>query len=399
MQFFQYTPTSEIDARIKKLQADMPAVGCGGVIITHHTNLYYYTGTSQSGHLFVPRAGAPLLMIRKSLARARQESPIEKVVPLTSLKKMPALIRETGACLPSVIGFELGVIPYNTVLFYQKIFESAEFVNVSGVVRNLRRIKSPHEIELLSSACAVLDAAFARVPGMLREGMTEIELASLFEAELRKGGYGGSSKMHAFNSDYFMGTLVSGTSGAVGTFIDGPVGGTGLTPANNPHGAGWKKIQRNETILIDYSCILHGYTADETRMFVMGEPSETIRNAHQAARSIQKELVAMALPGIPSQDIYARGASLAEEMGLSEHFMGMGDSQVRFVGHGVGLELDELPVFASGMKMPLEPGMTFALEPKFVFPEGAVGIENVYVMTGDGARPLTHSEEEIVCVP
>ena len=77
--------------------------------------------------------------------------------------------------------------------------------------------------------------------------------------------------------------------------------------------------------------------------------------------------------------------------------MGVGDSQVRFVGHGVGLELDELPVLASSFDMPLEPGMTIAVEPKIFFPErGGVGIENTYLITDTGFENLTPFKEEII---
>lgn len=79
--------------------------------------------------------------------------------------------------------------------------------------------------------------------------------------------------------------------------------------------------------------------------------------------------------------------------------MGLGKDRVRFVGHGVGLELDEFPVFAPGLKMPLQQGMVFAWEPTFVFPEGAVGIENTHVVTEKGVQTLTDGPQEIICLP
>jgi len=99
----------------------------------------------------------------------------------------------------------------------------------------------------------------------------------------------------------------------------------------------------------------------------------------------------MIRPGVPCEDIYLKSAELAEQMGLQDHFMGMGNDGVRFIGHGVGLELDEYPIFAKGVKMPLAVGMTFALEPKFVFPQGAIGIENTYALTADGVQVLTRA--------
>lgn len=392
-----YTPKSEIDARIQTFQKTLEQLGLDGALIIHHTNLFYLSGTSQSAHLFVPRAGKPVLMVRKSYERACQESPIEEILDVKSLKAIPDLLKEKGFGIET-LGLELDVIPYNTWQFYNKIFKDSNFSDISDALKRIRTIKSEYEIGLLQGACSVLDQVFADVPSMLREGMTEIELASLFEAGMRRRGYGGCSKMRAFNQDFFMGNVTTGASGAAPSYFDGPVGGCGLTPANNPHGAGWKVIARNEVIYIDYTCVINGYTADGARMFVLGAVSEQLRQAHAASLKIQEAIVAMIKPGVICEDVYAKSAEMAEQMGLQDAFMGIGSDRVRFIGHGVGLELDEYPIFAKGVKMPLAAGMTFALEPKFVYPEGAIGAENTYVLTVDGPKVLTHAPEAIIAV-
>lgn len=392
-----YTPKSEVDTRIQIFQTTLDQLGLDGALIIHHTNLFYLSGTSQSSHLFIPRSGKPLLMVRKSYERACKESPIEEILDVKSLKMIPEILKERGFSLDT-IGLELDVIPYNTWLFYGKVFKDTTFSDISDALKRIRTVKSEYEIGLLQGACSVLDQVFAEVPSWLREGMTEIELASLFEAGMRKRGYGGCSKMRAFNQDFFMGNVATGASGAAPTYFDGPVGGCGLTPANNPHGAGWKPISRNEVVYIDYTCVINGYTADGARMFAIGDVSERLRAAHTAALTIQKELVAFIKPGIICEDVFARSAELAESMGLADHFMGIGNDRVRFIGHGVGLELDEYPIFAKGVKMPLAEGMTFALEPKFVFAEGAIGTENTYVLRTSGPQVLTHASEAIIRV-
>jgi len=389
-----YTPKNEVDARIRLFQKILDQMGLDGALIIHHTNLFYLSGTSQSGHLFIPRASAPLLMVRKSYQRACREAPLDNILEVKSLKAIPEILKERGFAIRT-IGLELDIIPYNTWQMYGKIFQETTFADVSEALKRNRTIKSEYEIRLLEKSCAILDQVFAEAPFMLREGMTEIELASLFEAGIRRRGQGGGSKMRAFNQDFFLGTLVSGSSGSIPTYFDGPVGGCGSTPANNPHGAGWKTIRRGEIVFIDYTCAINGYTADETRMFVLGEASGQLRRAHAAALEIQAELVAMIKPGTTCEDVYAKSAELAESMGLRDHFMGIGNDQVRFVGHGVGLNLDEYPILAKGVNMPLAEGMTFALEPKFVFPEGAIGIENTYVLREHGAQALTHAPENI----
>lgn len=392
-----YTPKSEVDARIEIFQATLDQMGLDGALVIHHTNLFYLSGTSQSSHLFIPRKGKPILMVRKSFERACQESPIEEILDVKSLKQIPGLLQEKGFTLDN-IGLELDVIPYNTWLMYKKVFSDTHFTDISDVLKRIRTIKSAFEIDLLQRACMVLDQVFAEVPSWLRQGMTEIELASQFEAGMRRRGYGGCSKMRAFNQDFFMGNVATGSSGAAPTYFDGPVGGCGLTPANNPHGAGWKVIGRNEVVYIDYTCVINGYTADGARMFVIGDVSEQLRQAHAASLAIQAGLVAMIKPGVLCEDVYAKSVELAGEQGLEFHFMGIGKDRVRFIGHGVGLELDEYPIFAKGVKMPLEAGMTFALEPKFVFADGAIGTENTYVLTNDGPRALTRAPEAIIRV-
>jgi Xaa-Pro aminopeptidase len=142
--------------------------------------------------------------------------------------------------------------------------------------------------------------------------------------------------------------------------------------------------------------VINGYTADGARMFALGSVSEPLQQAHRAALTILERITAMIRPGIICEDIYEQAVALAQEMGLHDHFMGIGNDRVRFVGHGVGLELDEYPIFAKGIKMPLAPGMTFALEPKFVFPEGAIGIENTYALKADGLQVLTHAPQDII---
>ena len=397
MTVMRYTPKDEIDARVRTLQQTLDQLNLDGALVVHHTNLFYLSGTSQAAHLFVPRVGAPLLLVRKSFERARRESPIGEILEVRSLKMIPELLGERGFRFDA-LGVELDVMPYKTWQFYQKVFAASTMQDIGEPIRSQRRIKSSYEADLLQESCAVLDQVFAEVPSMLIESMTEIELASLFEAAMRRRGYGGCSKMRAFNQDFFFGNVTSGGSGAEPSYFDGPVGGSGLTPANNPHGAGWKRIGRNEVVYIDYTCVINGYTADGARMFVIGDVSPELRAAHEASLAIQRELVGMLRPGTVCEAVYLRAEALARDLGLAEHFMGLGPDRVRFIGHGVGLELDEYPIFAKGVNTVLEPGMTFALEPKFVFPEGAIGTENTFLLTGDGVRVLTRAPETITRV-
>jgi len=372
-----------------------------GIIVIHHINMFYFSGTSQSGHLFIPKNGTPLLMVRKSYERACLESPLDNIIELASLKAiLPAVEEHLGTQLKSV-GLELDIIPYNTVEMYrEKALRGVRIEDGSAVMKESRMLKSGWEIDLLRNSCRILDSAFSMVPGMLKEGMAEIELASRFEAYMRRNGYGGASKMRAFNQDFLFGNLVSGSSGHIPTFFDGPVGGSGLSSANNPHGAGWKKIKANEPVYIDYTCVINGYTADAERVFVLGHKplDNALLYAHKTALLIQEEVIKQLKPGTACSDIWDLSEQIAEQEGLSENFMGFGKERVRFLGHGVGLEMDELPVFTKGSGLILQAGMTFALEPKFVFEHGVVGIENTFVLKENGAEKLNNFTEDIIYI-
>jgi Xaa-Pro aminopeptidase len=395
------TPREEILGRIKVVQSLMEQRDLDGLVVIHHTNMFYFSGTSQSGYLFIPKKGSSLLMVRKSYDRACLESPLDNIIELNSLKYiLPAMEEHLGASIKSV-GLELDIIPFNTIVMYQgKALQGVRIEDGSAIMKQARIIKSEWEIDLLRHSCSVLDSAFSLVPKMLKEGMTEIELASIFEAYMRRNGYGGCSKMRAFNQDFLFGNLVSGPSGQVPTYFDGPVGGCGLSSANNPHGAGWKRILQNEPVYIDYTCVVNGYTADAERVFVLGSKAldDTLLHAHKTALLIQEEVIKQLKPGALCSDIWKLSEQIAAQEGMSENFMGFGKERVKFLGHGVGLEMDELPVFAKGFDMPLSPGMTFALEPKFVFKQGAVGIENTFVLKENGAEKLNNFTEDIVYV-
>lgn len=391
------TPQAEIEKRIGKLQNYLNDQSFDGTLIIFNTDMYYFTGTVQNSFLYVPAQGDPVLMIKKSLKRGKNESPLKNIVPIKSLKEIPAITADFGYPKIKKLGMELDVIPFNIYRKYQDIFPCTEIVDISPAIREIRSVKSDYEIELLRNSLKVMHGAFSAVPNFLKEGMREIELAALIEAEMRKQGLSGCSKMRAFNQDYFLGNVCAGTSGAVSSYFDGPVGGWGVSPSHS-QGAGWKKINRNEVVYIDYTCMVNGYIGDQTRIFCLGELSPKMLRAYDATLYIESELIKLIKPGIPAEIPHIMALEMAEKMGLKDNFMGYKGEQVKFLGHGLGLEMDELPILAKGIKTPLLPGMAFALEPKFVFPEGAIGIENSYIMTEKGPECISITPEVITYI-
>ncbi len=393
----RYTPPSEIDSRIARFQSRLLQEKLDGALIVQTVDLFYLAGTTQQANLFVPTSGAPLLMVRKSSSRARDESPLEHVIPMRSLRDLPDLIAGHGSGLLERIGLELDVMPVNTFGQYQKTFPGVELVDVSPAIRQVRGIKSPYEIGILWEAARVMQAMIEAVPRILREGMTEAEFAGQLEVVGLALGHQGIAPMRNWNMAVHFGTLVAGDSAAHPSSFDGPLGSTGLSPAM-PNSPSLRPIRRGEPIILDCAVAFDGYLVDQTRVFSIGPLPEKFVAAHEAMRAIFHAVAEAAKPGARCADLYDLAVAKATEMGYAENFMGFGEGRVGFIGHGVGLELDELPVIARGNPAVLEAGMVLAVEPKAVFPDGAVGMENVGVVTPGGLQSITYSPEEIVVV-
>ena len=386
-------PRAEIETRMRAFQEGLRSDGLEGAVVVQTTDLYYLAGTAQSAHLVVPADGEPILYVRKTLSRARRESPLERVEPLRSLRELPDALAAAG--VPGgCIGLELDVLPAARYLDYVRRLVSYQIGDCSPAVRRVRALKSAWELERIRRAAEMLSHVGEWTAEVLREGMTEIELAADIERLLRRHGHQGVLRMRAFNSDVHYGTIVAGPSAAVPGGTDTPIVGTGPNAAV-AKGASSRPIGRGEPVLVDLVGAWEGYLADQTRTFSLGPVSTEFRGAYEAAHAILEHVAGEARPGVVASRLYELAQELAEER--AGNFMGAGEERVSFVGHGFGLEIDEPPFLARGYDEPLEEGMVFALEPKFVFPgRGAVGIENSYAVTADGVEKLTSAPEELV---
>jgi Xaa-Pro aminopeptidase len=145
--------------------------------------------------------------------------------------------------------------------------------------------------------------------------------------------------------------------------------------------------------------VLGGYIVDQTRTLVVGRLPDALARAHEAAVDVLKTVEAAIRPGTTSEALYRLSLERAETLGYAGAFMGAGAYRARYVGHGVGLELDELPVLAEGFIDPLEPGCVLAVEPKLIFPGlGVAGIEDQYAVTATGCERLTRAEQRLFTI-
>lgn len=381
----------ESEQRLIRLQSELRAKGIDGALIIYPIDVYYFTGTRQNAALWVPSDGNPLLLVRKSFSRAVKESLIEDTRPFPSSKEFPALFPDSV----KKVGLTFDIIPVQQYNYYAKMLPGREFVDISGMNREIRSVKSTWELEQLRHSGSRLSDIFRQVPEFLRTGMRELDLSAEFESRLRRAGNEGYVRMRAFNQELFMGLAVSSSAGEPG-FFDGAVTGRGLSSAS-PHGASTDVIQPDTPVFLDYTGVFNGYITDMTRIFCIGSLSQELRHAFDTSLAIQKFLVENLRPGAVCEELFAKSAEMADAAGLGKHYMGAPGENAKFVGHGVGLELDEFPVLAQGFKVPLQAGQTIAIEPKFVLPgHGVIGIENTFAVGSSGGVKLTDLPDDIV---
>lgn len=387
-------PRSEADHRIKLLQDGLARMDFNAALIVQRADLYYFSGTGQDAHLFIPAIGKPILMARRSFERAREDSPLENVVPVNSLSEIREIINSTNTGGFSRLGMELDVLPVNNFRQYESLFSGIDILDVSPLVREIRMIKSDYEIALLRRAADLNDAMFGSVREHLREGIAEIELAGLLESFYRCRGHQGLVRVRSFNNEVFYGHIMSGENLAVPSCSVGPTGGPGPN-ASMPQGVGLKKIRAGEPIQIDYVGIVEGYMVDQARTFFLGEAPDGFLRIHSLALEIQDAIAETGKPGESAEALYDVALKMAGAAGPEANFMGY-PLPVPFVGHGVGLELDEYPILGRKSKHIMEEGMVIALEPKFIMPgKGLAGIENTFVVGKNGLEKLTIFGDEI----
>ncbi|MEI6757903.1 MAG: aminopeptidase P family protein [Chlorobium sp.] len=382
---------TESQQRVLRLQEMLREKGVHAALLIMPIDVFYFTGTRQNAILLIPADGDPVMLVRKSLSRARAESPIADIRPFCSSKEFASVFSHDLVS----IGLTYDAVPVQQQSFYTRALPGRSFVDISMMVRELRSVKSPFEVELVRQSAAGLASVLADVPNFLKAGMREIDLAAEMEYRLRKAGHEGYVRMRAFNQEIFYGLAVS-SGGVNGGFFDGPVTGKGLSSAA-PHGASTDVIRVNEPVLLDYVGVFNGYMADMSRIFVIGKLDPELQQAFDLALDIQ-EMVRQAMkPGVICEELFLDAASMAEKGGFGSCFMGMPGEQAKFVGHGVGLELDELPVLAKGFAVPLQAGQVIAVEPKFVIAgKGVIGIENTFVVTEEGGLRMSDLPDAIV---
>ena len=392
----QRTSQEEIEKRIGNLQSYLIKENVNSCLILQNVDLFYFSGTIQRSYLFIPDEGDPFLMVQKDFDRAKEESPLKNILLIERPRAIAQILKKQGGL--KRIGLEFDVLPVNQVRQLEKMFPESEFVDISKAIKQVRMIKSPYEIGELRHSAEILDEVFEFAREVFKLGMTEIEAESRLIELGRRRGHQGLTRMRAWNQDMVNACVLSGNSGSVLTHLDVSVIGPGISPAF-PQGSSYNQIEMNVPIQIDFSIAYNGYITDGARTYVIGTLPTKLLEAYEVILEIRNKMEKGAKPGLPCSDLYHLSSQIVKKRGLEDHFIGTKKDQAPFVGHGIGLEIDEFPLLAKGFSQPLEIGMVFAFEPKFIFPEmGVVALEDDYAVTENGVERLTHADDRIIVI-
>jgi Xaa-Pro aminopeptidase len=395
---YDLVPPKEIASRISRLQREVAEIALNGAIILDGINMFYYTGTIQHGLLFVPADGAPVFFIRRSFERAKKETPLEALVQFRNFGEIPARLDDYGYQV-SRLGVDETSIPVSIFKKVSGAFSQTAFQDISLAMSMIRSVKSDYEIGLIREAGKRQEAIQDQIPGLIQEGMTEWELGSAIHDHMLKLGSTGMMRLATFNSELFIGVISFGDSGNLPTASVGPGGLLGLCPAF-PLLGGATRLKKGDTIFIDTGFAYQGYFTDKTRIFVFGQPSQRAVDAHKICLDIQEAVRCRLKPdAIPSQIFEEVYQTEVVSRNFEEHFMGFGGNQVSFLGHGIGLVIDEFPAIAEKIDFPLKKNMVIAVEPKKGLAGiGLVGVENTFLITEQGGEKLTPGSDEMTIV-
>lgn len=359
-------------------------------------NQYYFTGTMQDGVLLIPRQGPAVLCVRRSYERACLESMFPDIRPMKGF-------RDAAPMAPGqreVIHVDTELVPLALMARFRKYFPCREVASLDGQAARVRAVKSPYELALLERAGALHRRVLEEeVPVLLHEGMSEAQLGGDLYALMVRAGHQGTVRFGMFNVDIAVGQMGFGESSLYPTSFDGPGGCLGIGPAAPVLGSRDRRLGQGDLVFVDIGFAVDGYHTDKTMVYMFGRPlSDEVIASHRQCVAIQHRLAALIRPGAIPSEIYARVMDSLDREFL-RNFMGFGDRRATFLGHGVGLQIDEMPVLAEGFDEPLAEGMVLALEPKKGIPGvGMVGIEDTFVVTSAGGRSITGTNPGLILV-
>lgn len=383
-------PASELEARLERFRRAMDAAHPGWEMaaVSHKVAMYYFTGTIQEGVLLI-RPQDAVFWVRRSFERACNESHFSDIRPMHSFREAAAFYGSA----PKVMYVETKKATLDWERMLHKYFAFEELGSFDSVLQDLRMVKSEYELKQMEQSGAIHETVLDLVaPKLIHGGISEAQLAIAIYSEMVQRGSHGTARFNQALGEEAVGIASFGKSGLVRTGFDGPGGTDGTCIAVQSIGNAFRKLQPGRLVYLDIPCGFDGYHTDKTVVYYYGdlakdEQSKHLMEAQQRCLELEQEVVRLMVPGEPIENLYLRTMDKFDNI-YGDAFMNGG----KFLGHSIGLVMDEAPAIAKGFKQPLQPGMTFAVEPKIALPGlGMVGTENTYVVTEKGARSLTGS--------
>lgn len=349
--------------RLAKLRAQLSILPCDGLLIEHPIHLLYLTGLELSvGKLLVTQDHACLIVD----GRYFETSSKQKIYP-TFLLKNETLKEKIFAFQICRLGFDHSKTTYETYIGLIKLSQelqslsyALDIIPAESVVQKLQLIKERDEIDCLKKAAKLGYEGYQFVSSLLEEGITEEALALELEIFWKKKG----AKKLAFDS-----IIAFGSNSSM------------------PHyRAGKTALKKNSPVLIDCGVVLSHYHSDMTRVVFFEEPSPLIQTIYEIVKEAKEKALALCKPGTLVGELDQAARGWISDKGYGEFF-------THSLGHGIGLDIHEPPIIRAGgiyEKLPLQPGMTFTIEPGIYLPNvGGVRLEDTILITEKGYENLT----------
>jgi Xaa-Pro aminopeptidase len=388
-------PLSESQSRTRRLQdllaGHLPEAS--GMLVFARLSIYYLTGSWVNGVVWVPREGEPVLLCRKGIERARLDSPLTAIREYKTFSQLDEICRECGSPMETTLAVDMAGMPWALGRSLQKYLKDKTLVPGDALLARARAVKTEWELNKMRRAGKLHNHCLCNVlPKQIHPGMNEREISLKIWEIFLAHGHCGMMRMEHYGEEIFLGHVAAGDSGNYPSVFNGPVGLRGTHPVIQ-HMGDVDTIWRPDTPLtLDCGFCIAGYHSDKTQVYWSSDAAipDAARRAQDFCLEIQTWLAERLRPGAIPSELFRECWKRAEDNGHMEGFMGLGGNKVRFLGHGIGLAIDEWPVIAWRFDEPLEEGMTMALEPKIGIPDlGMVGVENTFEVTPEGGKCLS----------
>ncbi len=381
-------PRNELERRIKLFQKELLKNKIDYALILQNADLFYFTGFVFSGIVLISQDKI-LIFSRKDTEYINQYANIGKIIEISSIKDIKNYIKNN-----KIIGFETDIVPYQLIEYYKKLLSPQKISDITPLIREIKAIKSSIEIEFIKNAANLLYILCNEIKKFIKPGIEEYKVFAKAQEILINNGHQGYARMRGFNQEMFYGHILSGRESLISGYLNAPTCGKGLYPAF-PQGSSRRIIKEGDLLSVDLVAVYNGYHADQTRPFVVGKITEIYKENFKKAVEIQKRVVDMIKPGVLWEDAYYKAIEISKKLKVNDFFMGL-KAKVKFVGHGIGVEVDEYPFLAPKMRKEFKENMVFAIEPKIFIPKlSVIGIENTFVVKKDKCISLTTYPDKI----